>query len=459
MSRLIVAILAIALLSGGCTGGPNTRTVLVDYSHDEFASFMAAYFPRHLTAAAGDTVVFKQTWTGEPHTVTGGTLVNEMMGKSLNLMLFSQNYHALLARGVKFNLDVIFQKQPDAKWADSLGAVEQSSVEPFRTRFLAAYDGLVDQGVPIPPRGKRSDVTNGEVVKIFDKEFPKLGETKIGELPDARDVQNARQPCFLTQGGPPKDPDKLCTSAQRRQPVFDGKASYYNSGLIRYEGARGNTFRVKLATDIAPGRYFFYCAWHGPEMFTEVDVRAKGSDIPSEESVDRRSREEIAEYADPMLKTFREARDGAIEIAGKTVNGPFAGLPAEVEGSINEFVPNTIHAKVGQKVTWKIVGAEHSISFGVPKYFPIISFAKDGTISVNPQVTTPAGGSPKLPEGKQGEVLRVDGGTYGGTGFFSSSVFGGDPYAEYSLRFSKPGTYRLACLIHPPMVGHVVVTA
>src|SRR5439155_22763911 len=157
--------------------------------------------------------------------------------------------------------------------------------------------------------------------------------------------------------------------------------------------------------------------------------------------------------------TFRDPRNAPIEIAGKNVRAPFAGLPAEVEGSINEFVPKTIHAKVGEKVTWKIVAADHSISFGVPNYFPIISFAKDGTISINPQVTTPAGGSPKIPEGKQGEVLRVDGGTYGGTGFFSSSVFGGDPYAEYSLRFSKPGTYRLACLIHPPMIGHVTVTA
>jgi len=33
-----------------------------------------------------------------------------------------------------------------------------------------------------------------------------------------------------------------------------------------------------------------------------------------------------------------------------------------------------------------------------------------------------------------------------------------DAYVKYTLRFSTPGTYRYACLIHPPMVGTVTVT-
>jgi plastocyanin len=78
---------------------------------------------------------------------------------------------------------------------------------------------------------------------------------------------------------------------------------------------------------------------------------------------------------------------------------------------------------------------------------------------LNERLEAPAGGSPKLPEPKEGEPMRVDGGTYNGTGFFSSGLISGDPYAEYSLRFSKPGRYRFACLLHPPMVGTLVVTA
>lgn len=149
------------------------------------------------------------------------------------------------------------------------------------------------------------------------------------------------------------------------------------------------------------------------------------------------------------------------------MRGPFAGLGSNsVHGSINEFVPRTINTNVGDPVSWRIVGAEHTISLDVPRYFPIIRFAKDGKVSINPRLERPAGGSPALPEndeeegedGRGGKITRVDGGTYDGSGFFSSGLFGGEPYAEYTLRFSKPGRYKYACLLHPPMVGTVVVT-
>ena len=39
-----------------------------------------------------------------------------------------------------------------------------------------------------------------------------------------------------------------------------------------------------------------------------------------------------------------------------------------------------------------------------------------------------------------------------------SMVFGVEQgYVEYTMRISEPGTYRYACLLHPPMVGTVVV--
>ncbi|HVL81569.1 MAG TPA: hypothetical protein VM840_08265, partial [Actinomycetota bacterium] len=51
----------------------------MDFSHDEFASFFIGFFPRRVEVRPGDSVVFKQTWTGEPHTVTLGSLVDDMM--------------------------------------------------------------------------------------------------------------------------------------------------------------------------------------------------------------------------------------------------------------------------------------------------------------------------------------------------------------------------------------------
>jgi hypothetical protein len=106
----------------------------------------------------------------------------------------------------------------------------------------------------------------------------------------------------------------------------------------------------------------------------------------------------------------------------------------------------------------------HTISFGVPRYFPIIEFQRDGNVRFNPKLDPPAGGAEEfdVPEeeryGGSPEPIEFDGGTYDGTGFWSSGTIDADPYIEYSMRITRPGTYKYACLIHPPMVGTVEVT-
>ena len=462
MKRLLGPLAALLLVSTSCIGGgANERVVLVDYSHDEFNSIMLDYFPSGVTLAQGDTLVFRQIWTGEPHTVTGGTLVDKMMKKSTPLIDLIDGFDALLASGVDLPEE---GEEPDTRATEIFRRIYASNDDAAKRKFLSGYDALAEQS-SLPDRKKLGDTTNGDLDKavgdVFDKFFGDIGlpwaldETEDGGFGA---TQNAGQPCYLKKGIPPKDADKACKDSQQRQPIFDGNASYYNSGLIRYEGPQGNTFRVKFADDIKPGNYFFYCAVHGPNQSTEVTVRPKGSDIPSQADVSRRAQAEIAGFAKPMLKTFRQGRDAKMQIDGETVEGPFAGLSPPVHGAINEFFPKTIRTEVGRKVTWKMMGWDHSISFDVPKYFPIVRWAKNGNVSLNPQLDKPAGGSPEIPEPKEGEILRVDGGTYDGSGFFSSSVFSAEPYAEYSLRFSKPGTYKYACLLHPPMVGTVVVS-
>jgi plastocyanin len=53
--------------------------------------------------------------------------------------------------------------------------------------------------------------------------------------------------------------------------------------------------------------------------------------------------------------------------------------------------------------------------------------------------------------------LIVDAGTYDGEGYWSSGVLWSAQYVELTVRFSEPGFYPYACLIHPPMVGTVAV--
>jgi len=275
--------------------------------------------------------------------------------------------------------------------------------------------------------------------------------------------QNFAQPCYLKQGVPPKDTAKPCTKQQQKQPLFDGTSSFYSSGVIPYEGAQGNTFRVPLSKNIRPGKYTFFCAVHGPLQSTEVEVRGSGA-VPSQDEITREARKEIDEVAKSLDEVWRDANRGRItlSVAGKpqTVPAPFGGLisPKEEHAAIDAFVPDKFTVKAGAPITWKMMGSEHTISFDVPKYFPPVQFLKDGTVRLNPKLAPPAGGAPKPPEQQGQGIRKIDGGTYGGSGFWSSGLISSEPYLEYTLRISKPGTYRYACLLHPPMVGTVVVT-
>ena len=470
VSAAVFVLIASACAGGGGAGG-NARTILVDFSHDEFASAMFDNFPGEVSVPQGATLVFKQTWTGEPHTVTGGTLVDEMMAKAGPLIQFFTAYEGLLAAGVDVP-DPEAEASQDIPWADVLRTVERADDEEKSAEFLKAYDALVEQDVGFPPRDDPGDATFGDLDKAIGPLEEEVFENSrlpwaIDETDDGEGfiTQNAGQPCYIGRGAPPKDADEPCTDADQKQPAFDGKATYYNSGMIPYEGPRGNTFEVELADDVETGDYWFYCAVHGPGQATKVNVVESGTDVPEQAEVSRAARREISDFSRPMLEAFRDARDGEIETEGETVDGPFAGLSAPVHGTINEFIPKTIETEVGEPVTWKIMGSDHTITFGVPEYFPIMRFARNGEVTFNPRLQEPAGGSPALPkdeesEGPPGEgpPVEINGGTYDGSGFFSSGLFGGEPFASYTLRFSKAGTYKYACLLHPPMVGTVEVT-
>lgn len=430
---LVLLLVLTACGSGGDGGsasggsGATTRTVLVDYNHDEIAGSFLENYPRNVTVRPGDTVVFKQAWTGEPHTVTFGTHFDEIT-----------NIHPDLRRWIK-----------------------EGGKDPFET-------------LPkdVQQRGE----------EMFSKIPFAFGEDNI--------TQNAGQPCYLDTGLPPEDPNTPCET--QKQPAFNGKQSYYSSGIIPYQGEQGNRFEVKLAEDIAPGDYAYYCAVHGPGQAGVITVKPKGSEIPSQAEVNRAARREIGRVAKPLLEAKEAAERGRYRYEGRQVEHNLAGFgalenPEEVHAFVSEFAPDTINARVGEKVSWEVLGF-HTISFDVPRYLPILTFAKDGKVTLNPKVSEPQGGWPGAPEeegppegegpppegegpppdgeggeGEDGEdgpsddgkpPAEVDAGRWDGNGFVSSGLMGD---VIYSVTFDKPGRYKYACLIHPRMVGEVVV--
>jgi plastocyanin len=329
----------------------------------------------------------------------------------------------------------------------------------------------VHAGSKLPPLDDLGDETFSDIDPIVAQESEKAFDSlpfAYGEEEGSGITQNVGQPCYLRNGAPPKDEDESCKDAQQVKPVFDGKQSYYNSGIIPYEGPEGNTFEVPLADDIDPGKYWFYCAVHGAFQATEVEVLERGADAPSETEINRRARREIDKLAEPLLGLYRQAlRRNRVNTHDElneelTVKGPFAGISDATIGFghalINEFVPKRLEVKAGEPITWRMMGSDHTISFGVPRYFPVMEFLDDGTVRLNRRIDPPAGGAKEPPEQEGMGVYKVDGGNYDGTGFWSSGLIGGSPYAEYTMRISKPGTYDFACLIHPPMVGKIEVS-
>jgi len=414
LRRAVVASVALACLSTGCLGGgAQTRTVLADYSSDQFATSYLGFFPYDVSVQPGDTVLFRQTWTGEPHTVTLGKLVEPV----------------------------------------------EKIVRPYLVKYHQAGFGALPQQEP-----KDLESAIGKLPPVFDEKTQNV-------------AQNGGQPCFLDSGDPPKDTKTPCT--KRTQPAFTGRQSFYSSGYIHYAGASGNTFRVPIAKNASPGHYFFFCLVHGPLMSGYIDIRPSGSKIPSQAAVSKAADAELNRWTGPLAQAWNTANAGKVvpppdkkELAApgsKYFKGILVGPGAlpdaklQFESFIDEFIPRKTTAKVGQPVTWTTFGG-HTISFDVPKYFPIITVKKDGTIVRNPKLDPPAGGSPKLPEvndnGPPGPPQKIDGGTYDGTHFWSSGLINtpDDQYAQYTLRFSKPGTYRYACLVHPAMVGQIVIT-
>src|SRR5687767_12166019 len=136
MKKIKVFAVALVLTASACgVGGQggDERTVLVDFSHDEFASAMFANFPREVAVPQGATVVFKQTWTGEPHTVTGGTLVNEMMSKGAPFMDLFTGFEALAAseKGLPDPAE-----EPDLTLAEFFDAVEAAEDEEAKDQLI-----------------------------------------------------------------------------------------------------------------------------------------------------------------------------------------------------------------------------------------------------------------------------------------------------------------------------------
>lgn len=386
--------------TGGAEAGPQAVTVEVDGKVDDLPMGAIAYFPDKLTLNPGDTVNFHSNDTGEPHTVTFGTAVD----KGLNA----------------------FNALPDEiKNAD--GPPDVATLPEDQKKLVAAVEAL-------------------------DKELPPL-------LPDGPGDANqlSANPCFVAGDTPPADTEKACPKTE--QPAFDGTQAVYNSGFLPND----ETFEMKLADDLAPGTYNYFCLLHRQGMTGTITVVAGDQKAQTAAEVEK-------EAAKGLEETAAELRPKFEALAKTPADKPVAGVPPvegeeEGHGFLAPFGPEEIAVPAGTAVTWSVFGP-HTIALNSPEdAVGIMVKAPDGTWHANEKAANPSGGPGAPPPSEEepkpdAKPVLVDGGTFDGTGFKSSGLIlaFGPPGYQYKLTFTKAGTYNLQCQIHPDMKGTVKVT-
>lgn len=340
------------------------------------------------------------------------------------------------ARDVGFN--AFFPKEVSAKPGDTL----RFSYVFTGTPHNVAFGSLVNQGIAAAERAGPNAPEPPEMVRVKDI---------FGAPPDFTPLnQSAAQPCFLETGEPPAG-DRACPKGQ--QPDFNGRQSWYTSGLLQAE----QPFDLKLANDIEPGTYSFVCTVHRAMMSGKLTVVEQDASRPGAAAVQREGRNELQQ----AVRAFKPALDQA---AAATPDKAFAGaLSQDVpfgEGLV--FGPRQISIPTGGSVSWGVY-AFHTITINPPPdAFNILTKAPDGTVQVNPKAVAPAKTRPGpvlFPPGPEVRATTFDAGEYDGTGFFNSGLMASLPSAllTYRLTFTRPGTYELRCLIHPDMRGQVRV--
>ena len=216
--------------------------------------------------------------------------------------------------------------------------------------------------------------------------------------------------------------------------------SSYNGSTYTSSGFIAGGFSYSL-TFTKPGTYAYYCLIHQPEMQGVIVVNPAGTAYPfNEDSYSRQATTQVQSdlaSAAASLAQFPYAPGGS-HIAAGIAPGLASASPAPV--TVNRFIvdtnvdDSTITVPAGSTVTWtnQANNSPHTITFPIAGQ-PLPALPGD-------PFTPPMGGS-----------------TYDGSQVTNSGVI--EPGQNYSLTFTKAGTYVYYCLFHDQegMQGTIVV--
>lgn len=191
--RSLALLAAVALVLGACGNGDDTDdgdaaattapppessesnelTVNIDGKADDFNAAFFAYFPDRVTVHPGDTIVYESVFSGEPHSITFGTVVTDAVEAFRSL-----TPEQLQAEGPPPpEVEAAFERLP-AMLPEGPGDANQISVNPC---FVTSGD-LPDDGTQQCPVTEPEPFTGTET--FYNSGFLPDGETFELQLAD-----------------------------------------------------------------------------------------------------------------------------------------------------------------------------------------------------------------------------------------------------------------------------------
>jgi plastocyanin len=247
---------------------------------------------------------------------------------------------------------------------------------------------------------------------------------------------------FNGQPGLSLNPKFAAVSAFGKKFTYTG-AKQVESGLPANEKAKPMTVKFTKA-----GSYKVYCDLH-PGMAATVTVAKKGAKIPTA----KQDAAAVKKQGDAAIKAAK-----GLETTNPGANTVDLGVSAK--GGVEYFgmAPSTLTVPAGTTVKFQMTKASyeaHTATFGPGDINDPNSYLGSVAASFESPAIDPKGVYPS----DAGPAAISP--TLHGNGFWNSGVLDAaskSPLPESSsVTFSTPGSYKYYCLIHPFMVGTVVV--
>jgi plastocyanin len=242
---------------------------------------------------------------------------------------------------------------------------------------------------------------------------------------------------IVPAGAPPKaGPPKLMFNPQVAFPTTQTSytSGYANSGLLMKGQSYSLTFNNL-------GTYNFLCILH-PGMTGTVQVLDAGTTVPTQAAYDADAKAQL----DKGIAAGQASAAAAKTSNSKNANGTTTygvTIPQSVgQSDVMQFAPVSLNVAVGDTVSWvNNTAVPHTVTYAAGTA-PELAIPEPQPAGPPNLVINPAVLFPSMPPVT----------SFSGAGYVNSGFLGTGPEAtagtNFSLTFTKPGTYLFICALH-----------